>query len=649
MLGADEADADGAEGDRLAGLLGGVGVGAHGELGRLTAPLHELHVVLKLLGLLGDFVVADEAGDDLGRSGLDLARVNEAGGAVDGEEVAFLEDLAVDGGGLRIVVDDDAGGAADADLAHLAGNEGGVRGDTTASGEDTLGGNHAAEIFRGGLDANEENLLALFSGEDGAVGVEVDLAGGGAGAGGKAGGDDLGLLHFGEIEDRGEQLFELVGRVAENGGFPVDELLLDHVGGELEAGGGGAFAVTRLEHEQLAFLDGELDVLHILEVLLEGRADLEELGVGLGHDVLELEHGLGGAHACDDVFALGVDEEFAVELVGAVRGVAGERNAGAGGLAGVTEHHGLDVNGGAPLGGDVVFAAIDDRAVVHPRSEHGAGGSTELVPSAVREGFSGALFDEGLEALDELLLVFGGEVGIDDVAVVGLVFERVDGVFKRIVIFAGALLDAHDDVAIHLDEAAIAVVGEAGVTGGFFQGDDGLVVEAEVENSVHHAGHGVAGAGAHGHEEGHAGLSTEGGAHDLFHVAHAGFHLGLEGGGVGALVGVIIGADLGRDGEAGRHGKTDAGHLGEVGALAAKEGFHAAVAIGFAGAPRVNIFGGLLGGGFFGGGRLGDLRGDFLGGFFSGHILGLWLGKTNVSREARKVEGIERARWVSTA
>jgi hypothetical protein len=51
---------------------------------------------------------------------------------------------------------------------------------------------------------------------DGAIGVEVDLAGGGAGAGRKTGGDGLGLLDLGEVEDRGQELLELVGRVAQD-------------------------------------------------------------------------------------------------------------------------------------------------------------------------------------------------------------------------------------------------------------------------------------------------------------------------------------------------------------------------------------------------------------------------------------------------
>ena len=56
-------------------------------------------------------------------------------------------------------------------------------------------------------------------------------------------------------------------------------------------------------------------------------ANGHQFGIALGHLRLELEHGLGRADTGDDVFALRVDEEFAVEFVRAVRGIAGERDA----------------------------------------------------------------------------------------------------------------------------------------------------------------------------------------------------------------------------------------------------------------------------------------------------------------------------------
>ncbi len=58
------------------------------------------------------------------------------------------------------------------------------------------------------------------------------------------------------------------------------------------------------------------------------------------------------------------------------------------------------------------------------------------------------------------------------------------------------------DVAEHLDQAAIGVVGKAGIVAAPGQRFDGLVIEAQVENGVHHAGHGELGAGADGDQQG---------------------------------------------------------------------------------------------------------------------------------------------------
>jgi hypothetical protein len=154
--------------------------------------------------------------------------------------------------------------------------------------------------------------------------------------------------------------------------------------------------------------------------------------------VLELGDRFRGADTGDDVLALGVDEELAVEHLLAGGGVAGEGDAGAGVFAGVAEDHGLDVDGGSPFGGDVVFAAVNDGAVVHPGAEDGADGAVELVPRVVGEGLAGAFFDEPLEARDQFLEVIDRELGVLDVGVVTLVFEFVDDDFERFVILEGS-------------------------------------------------------------------------------------------------------------------------------------------------------------------------------------------------------------------
>ena len=75
----------------------------------------------------------------------------------------------------------------------------------------------------------------------------------------------------------------------------------------------GAFAVAGLEHEQLALLNRELEILHVLEMGFERLADLFQFGKRLGHVILQLRHRFGRAHSGHHVFALRVDEKFAVE------------------------------------------------------------------------------------------------------------------------------------------------------------------------------------------------------------------------------------------------------------------------------------------------------------------------------------------------
>jgi hypothetical protein len=123
---------------------------------------------------------------------------------------------------------------------------------------------------------------------------------------------------------------------------------------------------------------------------------------------LALAIGCGRADAGDDVLALGVHQELAVEQFSPVAGVAGEGDAGAGVVAHVAEDHRLDVDRGAPLGRDVVLAAVDDRALVHPGAEDGADRAPELLPrDPPGRSLPVRSLTMLLEALDELLEVVG--------------------------------------------------------------------------------------------------------------------------------------------------------------------------------------------------------------------------------------------------
>ncbi len=149
------------------------------------------------------------------------------------------------------------------------------------------------------------------------------------------------------------------------------------------------------------------------------------------------------------------------------------------------------------------------------------------------------------------------------------------------------LLDIEDDVAEHLDEAAVGVIGEARVLGALGQSLDALIVEAEVQNRVHHAGHGKLCARAHGDEQG-VGTGTELLALQGFELLEGSIHLVVH---VFAdLAAHVLATGFGLNRESRRNRETSVGHLSKTGALATKDVLHLAVALGLAAAEGINVF-----------------------------------------------------------
>ena len=115
-----------------------------------------------------------------------------------------------------------------------------------------------------------------------------------------------------------------------------------------------------------------------------------------------------------------------------------------------------------------------------------------------------------------------------------------------------------DHVAEHLHEAAVGVVGEARVAARVGQALDRLVVQAEVEDRVHHAGHRDRGARAHRHQQ-RVGRIAEPLA-DALLERRPGARATCSSQAVGrpAVLAQVGDAGLGGDREAVRHGQADA-------------------------------------------------------------------------------------------
>ena len=218
-----------------------------------------------------------------------------------------------------------------------------------------------------------------------------------------------------------------------------------------------------------------------MEVVFHTSDGGHELFINFGHTTFEFVDVKRSTNASDDVFALGVGEEFGVDLLFAGSRVTGEGDAGAGIFTHVAEDHRLDVDGGAPFVGDAIHLTIDVGAGVVPAAEDSGDSFAELFIRIGREFFAEDGFVVFLVFGDEALELLGRNFGIELIAILFLEFV------KHLVHRGSGV--AFSDVGEHQDEAAIGVPGETVIAGKFgeFFNDD--IVEAEVEDGVHHARH----------------------------------------------------------------------------------------------------------------------------------------------------------------
>ena len=361
----------------------------------------------------------------------------------------------------------------------------------------------------------------------------------------------------------------------------IDHGLADEIDHHPHRGAGRALAGPGLQEVERALLDRELDVLHVLVMTLEPLGDGEELVVDPRHPLAERLDAVRRPDSGDDVLPLCVGEELRVEVALARARIAREANPGAGRLAEVAEDHGHDRDGGAPVGGDVVDPSVLGRLLREPRVEHGLDREAELLLRFLGEGLARPRAHQLLVGLRQLAQVVGRHVGIGRDAEARL--ERLQVLVERLA------PDAEHDGTEHRDEPSVTVPGEAVVVRAGGEPLDGRIVEPEVQDGLHHAGHRHPGAGANGDEERPPGIAEP----------QSGIVLELVETGLGLLpeplrepapAALVASPGLGRDREPGRDGNAEVGHLGEFTPLAAEQIAHEGRALRLARPERVDVF-----------------------------------------------------------
>ncbi len=199
-----------------------------------------------------------------------------------------------------------------------------------------------------------------------------------------------------------QQLVDLAGLHPLHGLFLRDESLPHHVDRDLHRRLRRPLGGARLQHPELALLDGELQVLDVAVVLLQSLGVGLEFLVDVRHLLLQRRNRLRGPDAGHHVLALGVGQVIAVQdLLTGIR-VTGKGDAGARVVAHVAEDHGLHVDCGAQVVRDLVVVAVVDAPLVVPRAEDRLNRRPQLLDGIVREGLAALLEDDRLELRDQL-------------------------------------------------------------------------------------------------------------------------------------------------------------------------------------------------------------------------------------------------------
>src|SRR3712207_6020928 len=112
---------------------------------------------------------------------------------------------------------------------------------------------------------------------------------------------------------------------------------------------------------------------------------------------------------------------------------------------------------------------------------------------------SGSFLDRLLEANYELLQMIGGEFVVELNA--GSLLDLLYDCFKWVYVFLVDRLHAQYDVAIHLHEATVRIPCKSLVATLASQTIYHRIIETQVEDRVHHTGHGCTATGAYGYEQ----------------------------------------------------------------------------------------------------------------------------------------------------
>ena len=296
--------------------------------------------------------------------------------------------------------------------------------------------------------------------------------------------------------------------------------------------------------------------------------DLHELLIALRQILLQLGDRLRSTDTCYHVFALRIDQIFSVNALGAGGRVAGESNAGAGGIAHIAEYHGLHVDSGSPIARNIIHPAVYDGARIVPGTEYCFYGLHQLILGILREIGTDFFFVQLFIFCDDFFQVIGIQISVilRPLGLLNLVQNRLKFRF----------CDLHHNVRKHLDKTAIGIISETGISSLLREAFHRHVVQTQVQDRIHHTRHGSACAGTDRNQQRILRV-TKTLTLDFLQSFHIIENLSLDFLRDLLSIVVIIRTSFGRHRKALRYRKAQIGHFGQVGTFSAKKIAHVRV------------------------------------------------------------------------
>ena len=507
----------------------------------------------------------------------DIFAIDVTCGTIQGDVVAFFECLTSQCECFCFFIHFDFFTTRYAACTHTTGYYCSVGCHTATYCQDTLRCSHTFDIFGRGFQTNQDNSVACFCSCFCFFCCEVYFTSSSTGGCGQTFADGFCRFQCSLVECRVQQLIQLFGFYSHQCFVCCDQTLFYHFNGDSQSSVSCSLTVSCLQEEQFTFFDSKFHILHIFIVIFQFISNFHELVIYAGHIFCQFCDGVRCTYTSYYVFALCIYQVFTQHCFFASCSVSCKGYASTGCITHVTEYHHLNVYCCTPAVRDVVHSSVNECTRVIPAAEYCHCCFQQLFFRILREFFALVIQIDLFEDGCYFFQVFCSQICV--VFCTNFFFIFIQSSFE----FGFGYADNY--VCEHHDKSSVGVVSESGVVCFLSQTFNRNIVQTQIQNSIHHTGHGCSCTGTYGNQQGIFGI-TQFFASQFFQITQSHFDLCDHFVCQFFAAFVVFCTSFCGDCEAVGNGQTQICHFSQVCTFAAKQVFHGSVTF----AEHINVF-----------------------------------------------------------